>query len=165
MDIMIEYETECQLAFDYETVIRDIVSAALEEYDCPYETEVSVTLTDNETIHEVNRTYRGIDRATDVLSFPMLSYDRPGDFQKAEEDADNFNPDTGCLLLGDIMISVEKVKEQAALYGHSEIRELAFLVAHSMLHLFGFDHMEEEERIDMEKRQELLLQKRGYTRD
>ena len=63
------------------------------------------------------------------------------------------------------MISVEKVKEQAALYGHSEIRELAFLVAHSMLHLFGFDHMEEEERIDMEKRQELLLQKRGYTRD
>lgn len=165
MDIMIEYETECQLAFDYETVIRDIVSAALEEYDCPYETEVSVTLTDNETIHEVNRTYRGIDRATDVLSFPMLSYDRPGDFQKVEEDADNFNPDTGCLLLGDIMISVEKVKEQAALYGHSEIRELAFLVAHSMLHLFGFDHMEEEERIDMEKRQELLLQKRGYTRD
>ena len=65
MDIMIEYETECQLAFDYEKVIRDIVLAALEEYDCPYETEVSVTLTDNKTIHEVNRTYREIDRATD----------------------------------------------------------------------------------------------------
>ena len=60
MDIMIEYETECQLAFDYEKVIRDIVLAALEEYDCPYETEVSVTLTDNKTIHEVNRTYREI---------------------------------------------------------------------------------------------------------
>ena len=165
MDIMIEYETECQLAFDYEKVIRDIVLAALEEYDCPYETEVSVTLTDNKTIHEVNRTYREIDRATDVLSFPMLSYDRPGDFQKAEEDADNFNPDTGEIMLGDIVISVDRVREQAAAYGHSERREFAFLIVHSMLHLFGYDHMTPEDAAVMEPKQRQILEEMNISRD
>ena len=89
----------------------------------------------------------------------------PGDFDALEETPEEyFNPDTGELMMGDIVISVEKVKEQAEKYGHSEARELAFLVAHSMLHLSGYDHMEEEERKDMEAMQSEILERRGYRR-
>ena len=102
-----------------------------------------MTLTDNEGIHAINKEYRQIDRPTDVLSFPMLSYETPGDFSfLSDENEDDFNPDTGEVMLGDIIISVDKVKEQALEYGHSEKREFAFLITHSMLHLFGYDHME-----------------------
>ena len=89
----------------------------------------------------------------------MLSYETPGDFSVVEKmpEEDCFDPDSGELLLGDIIISVEKVIEQAEAYGHSRERELGFLTAHSMLHLFGYDHMEEEERIDMEAKQEAIL--------
>ena len=105
-----------------------------------------MTLTDNEGIHEINRMYRQIDAPTDVLSFPMLSYEQAGDFSALEEDyEDNFNPDTGEIMLGDIVISVDRVREQAAAYGHSERREFAFLIVHSMLHLFGYDHMTPED--------------------
>ena len=114
--------------------------------ECPYEAEVSVLL-------------------TDVLSFPMCDYDTPGDFDWLEEHGDDcFHPESGELLLGDIVISVEKVREQAEAYGHSEKRELAFLVAHSMLHLFGYDHMEDEERKIMEAKQEEILKLKGYIR-
>lgn len=164
MDIMLEYETTIPLDVDYKTIIHDMIEEALETYHCPYEVEVSVTLTDNDTIHRINKEFRNIDRATDVLSFPMIEYETPADFSAVEDMEDVFNPDTGNLMLGDIMISVEKVMEQARIYGHSVTRELAFLTAHSMLHLFGFDHMEEEERKDMEQRQEELLHKRGYER-
>jgi probable rRNA maturation factor len=165
MNIMIEYETECALDFDYETVIRRVILCALDTYECPYDTEVSVTLTDDASIRKVNATYRDIDRATDVLSFPMVEYSRPAQFDDIERLDDVFNPDTGCLMLGDIMISVERVLAQADAYGHSPIRELAFLTAHSMLHLFGYDHMTETELQEMERRQEELLQSLGYTRD
>ena len=133
--------------------------------ECPYEAEVSVLLTDNDRIHELNREFRGIDRPTDVLSFPMCDYDTPGDFDWLGEHGDDcFHPESGELLLGDIVISVEKVREQAEAYGHSEKRELAFLVAHSMLHLFGYDHMEDEERKIMEAKQEEILKLKGYIR-
>ncbi|MBO4996890.1 MAG: rRNA maturation RNase YbeY [Lachnospira sp.] len=165
MDIMIEYDTEVQLGFDYRKVIEDMVMEAVEVYACPYDYEVSVTLTGNERIHEVNRRFRNIDCATDVLSFPMLTFQKAGDFSNIDESEELFNPDTGNLMLGDIMVSVDKVEEQALQYGHSKKRELAFLIAHSMLHLMGFDHIKEEERKDMEKRQELLLQRKGYTRE
>ena len=130
-----------------------------------YEAEVNVILTDNETIREINRDHRQIDSATDVLSFPMVDYEAPSDFDHVEDAVeDYFNPETGELMLGDIVISVEKVEEQAEKYGHSQTRELAFLVAHSMLHLCGYDHMEEEERLLMEERQRAILETRGYTR-
>jgi probable rRNA maturation factor len=165
MTVNIEYETEIPLDLPYEKIINEIVLAALDYEKCPYEAEVSVVLTDNEGIHQLNRQFRNIDRPTDVLSFPMCEYDHPADFDRLEEDAEDcFNPETGELLLGDIVISVEKVKEQAAAYGHSEARELAFLTAHSMLHLFGYDHMEDDERLVMEKKQEEILQLKGYTR-
>ena len=162
MTLDIQYETDKQLPIDYEPLIIQVVNTALDYVDCPYEVELNVTLTDNEEIHKINREFREIDRPTDVLSFPMLEYEKPGDFKWLEENEDQlddcFNPETGELLLGDIVISVEKVLEQAKEYGHSNERELGFLIAHSMLHLFGYDHMEEQERVVMEKKQEDILQ-------
>ena len=165
MTINIDCETEDKLELPYEEIIRNVVLSSLEYENCPYEAEVNVVLTDNEEIHKLNLEYRGIDRPTDVLSFPMLEYDTPSDFSHVEEDyEDCFNPETGELMLGDIILSVDKVREQAESYGHSETRELAFLVAHSMLHLCGYDHMEEEEREEMERRQHEILELGGYRR-
>lgn len=165
MTINIEYEAEKKLELPYEDIIRDIVEASLDYEECPYEAEVNVVLTDNEGIREINRDYRQIDAPTDVLSFPMVDYETESDFGHVEDAVeDYFNPETGELMLGDIIISVDKVEEQAGKYGHSETRELAFLVAHSMLHLCGYDHMEEEERERMEQRQREILSGRGYER-
>lgn len=165
MTIEIEYEAEKKLDLPYEKIIRDVIEEAMDYEGCPYEAEVSVVLTDNASIQEINRDYRQIDRPTDVLSFPMVDYERPADFCGLEEQAeDYFNPETGELMLGDIIVSVDKVEEQAEKYGHSQARELAFLVAHSMLHLFGYDHMEEEERLVMERKQAEILERRGYRR-
>ena len=165
MTVEIEYEAKRRLELPYETIINDVIEEAMDYEDCPYEAEVSVTLTDNEAIREINREHRGIDSPTDVLSFPMVDYERPADFDGLEDRAeDYFNPETGELMLGDIVVSVDKVEEQAEKYGHSRERELAFLVAHSMLHLFGYDHMEEEERLLMVKKQAEILERRGYRR-
>ena len=165
MTINIEYEAEKKLDLPYEEIIREVVTAALDYVKCPYEAEVNVLLTDDQEIHRINQEFRGIDRATDVLSFPMGDYETPSDFERLEEVAeDYFNLETGELLLGDIVISVDKVEEQAEKYGHSQARELAFLTAHSMLHLCGYDHMEEDERLVMEKKQEEILSLKGYTR-
>ena len=165
MTVTIEYEAEKKLSLPYEEIIREIVEASLGYEECPYEAEVNVILTDNPSIREINREHRQIDAPTDVLSFPLVDYGRPADFSHVEEQAeDYFNPETGELMLGDIVISVDKVEEQAEKYGHSQRRELAFLVAHSMLHLCGYDHMEEEERLDMEARQRAILDTRGYSR-
>ena len=165
MTVTIEYEAEKKLSLPYEEIIREIVGASLYYEECPYEAEVNVILADNPSIREIDREHRQIDAPTDVLSFPMVDYGRPADFSHVEEQAeDYFNPETGELMLGDIVISVDKVEEQAEKYGHSQRRELAFLVAHSMLHLCGYDHMEEEERLDMEARQRAILDTRGYSR-
>lgn len=165
MTINIDCETEDRLKLPYEEIIRNVVLSSLEYECCPYETEINVILTDNAEIRRLNQLYRGIDRPTDVLSFPMLEYDEPSDFSHVEEQyEDCFNPETGELMLGDIVLSVDKIREQAENYGHSETRELAFLVAHSMLHLCGYDHMDDEERERMEKRQREILELGGYRR-
>ncbi len=165
MTITIEYEAEKQLDLPYEEIIRDVVNESLDYEECPYEAEVNVILTDNQAIQEINREHRQIDAPTDVLSFPMVDYEAPSDFDHVEDAVeDYFNPETGELMLGDIVISVDKVEEQAEKYGHSQTRELAFLVAHSMLHLCGYDHMEDGERLLMETRQNEILERRGYTR-
>ena len=150
---------------DARRMILRAINAALRAEGVGVDCEISVLLTDNEGIHELNREYRNVDRPTDVLSFPMVDYEAPSDFDHVEDAVeDYFNPETGELMLGDIVISVDKVEEQAEKYGHSQTRELAFLVAHSMLHLCGYDHMEEEERLLMEARQNEILERRGYTR-
>ena len=165
MTIPVERETDLKLGFDEEALIRRVCEAALDAENCPYEAEVDVLLTDDGSIRVINKEERGIDRATDVLSFPALDLPAPGDFSRVEEDPLLFHPETGELLLGDMVISLDKVRQQAAEYGHSEERELAFLTAHSMYHLMGYDHEEEEGRIEMEARQEALLQRLSITRD
>lgn len=165
MTLNIEKEYDLELGIDYDQTALQVAEQVLEEEGCPYEAEVSLLLTSNEEIHRLNLQYRGIDRPTDVLSFPQIDYEAPADFSRAEEEeAGCFNPDTGELFLGDIIISLDKVKEQAENYGHGEKREFAFLVAHSMLHLLGYDHMTEEEAADMEARQSAVLQHIGIER-
>lgn len=159
MSFFLEKECDANFGFDEEELARRVIDYCLEYMNFPFEAEVNLTLTDNEGIQAINREFRQIDSPTDVLSFPMLSYETPGDFAFLEDDSggENFNPDTGEALLGDIVISVDKVEEQAACYGHSTEREFAFLIVHSMLHLFGFDHMEPDEAAVMENKQELIL--------
>ena len=166
MLINIENEYPGLLIPDQDQVIENVILAALDYEQCPYECQVQVLLTGKDRIHEMNREYRDIDRETDVLSFPASEYPVPGDFSDIEErDPMAFHPETGELILGDIVISMDRVKEQARDYGHSQKRELAFLAAHSMLHLMGYDHMEDGERLVMEEKQEEILAGLGYTRD
>ena len=159
MTINIEYESDIKLDLDYEDIIHKVILKSIEYEECPYEIELNIILTNNEEIQVINNRFRNIDLATDVLSFPMVEYEAPSEFLYLEEESadEYFNPETGELVLGDILISVEKVIGQAKEYGHSETRELAFLVAHSMLHLFGYDHMDEDEGRLMETIQENIL--------
>ena len=164
MTLYIEEEGSVVLPFDVKETAELIVETALDCEECPYEAEVNLLLTDDEAIHEMNREHRHIDRPTDVLSFPMIEYEIPGDLSGIEESADAFDPGTGELMLGDIVISKDRVIAQAEEYGHSGRREYAFLIAHSMLHLLGYDHMDEEERKVMEDRQREIMEKAGIPR-
>lgn len=166
MTFYVENETEVTYPFDPQGLVELVAEAVLDEEDCPYETEVDVLITDNEGIRQYNKEYRGIDKETDVLSFPNVPFETEADFSAVEENtADYFQPDTGELMLGTIILSADRISEQARSYGHSLKREFAFLVAHSMLHLCGYDHMTEEEARVMEAKQETILQKLGITRE
>lgn len=166
MTSYVENETGIEFPFPVKEIIDKVMETALETENCPYEASVNVLLTDNEGIRGFNREYRNIDKETDVLSFPNVAYDEPAGFDIAmENEAGCFDPDSGELLLGDIIISADKVKEQALNYGHSELREFAFLIAHSMLHLCGYDHMETEEASVMEEKQERILDILKITRE
>ncbi len=164
MSLFIEKEGTTSLPFDEKETAELVVNAALDYAGCPYEAEINLLLTTDEEIHRMNLEYRDIDRPTDVLSFPMLEYETPGDFSGLEEQEDAFDPETGELLLGDIVISKDRVLAQAEEYGHSPLREYAFLIAHSMLHLFGYDHMEEDERQVMEQKQREIMEKINIPR-
>ena len=127
--------------------------------------ELSVVITDNNNIQKINKEFRDKDMPTDVLSFPTLEYDMPGDFSHiSTDDVYLFNPETKALMFGDIVLSSDKIVEQAKEYGHSILRELSFLVIHSMLHLSGYDHMEEDGDT-MEKLQAKILEDMNITRD
>lgn len=165
MNVYIENEYHCTPDINYEDIIISVVKEAIDFVKCPYECEVNITLVDNDSIQKINREQRNLDRPTDVLSFPMIEYTVPADFSGIEDDISLFHPDTGELMLGDIVISYDKVLSQAAEYNHSVKRELAFLTAHSMLHLFGFDHMADDERTDMEEKQDIILKNLGITRE
>lgn len=159
MTIDFENESNIDLGLDCYAIAEEVISASLDYMNCPYEAQVNLLITNNEEIHQINLEQRQIDRPTDVLSFPMVEYETPGDFEILEEDEfmDCFEPDSGELMLGDIVISADKVLEQAEEYGHSIKREYAFLITHSMLHLMGYDHMTEEEAKEMERLQEEIL--------
>jgi len=158
LTITIEEEAKIPFSFDYKELTKRVINGALDFIECPYEAEVNVLFTDNASIREINRDNRDIDAPTDVLSFPIGEYPVPGNFDTLEdEQPEVFHPETGELMLGDIVISVERVVAQAEEFGHSEERELGFLLAHSVLHLCGFDHMEEEERLVMEEKQRQIM--------
>ena len=166
MAFYFESEWEGELFPDCENVLSQVIEKACDYVRCPYECSVNMLLTDNTAIRSMNKEFRGIDRETDVLSFPMVDYKEPGNFDGLEDHTEEyFEPDSGELLLGDIVISVEKAIEQAVSYGHSLKREMAFLTAHSMLHLFGYDHVDDTEREEMERMQEEILRELGIGRD
>ena len=155
MKIYIDYSNEQDKLSppeDIERLIEDCTRTALEEEEITDDAEVSVTLADNARIREMNAEFRDIDKETDVLSFPM------GD-EEFEVD-----PDTDAILLGDIVISLEKAQAQAEEYGHSFRREVAFLITHSLFHLLGYDHSTPEEEAEMFSKQEKVLEKLGITR-
>ena len=218
MTLIFENETGKALEnTDMEALAARVCEKALDEIGCPFEAQVSLTITDSDGIRRMNSEFRGIDAATDVLSFPVVMYDAPGRFdellacieaeeadtqqdENADEAADGehdqgaeaeeangeqdqgaaegeeqqasplndpddcFDPESGELQLGDIVINLDRVYEQASAYGHSVVREYAFLLVHSMLHLCGYDHMESEEAEQMEAEQERILQALGITR-
>lgn len=165
MTIDFENESALELGIELEEIAGQVINFTLDYMECPYEAQVNVLVTGEDEIHELNQTHRQIDRATDVLSFPMVEYEVPGEFDFLEEDGtDCFDPDSGELLLGDIVICADRVLSQAEEYGHSVKREYAFLLTHSMLHLMGFDHMTEEEAAVMEEKQRDILEQLGITR-
>ncbi len=164
MTLYFEEEGSFELPLDSQKLAEEVIEASLNYVECPYEAEVNLLLTMNEDIHRMNLEFRGIDRPTDVLSFPMVDYEVPGIFTFLEERYDCFEPETGELLLGDIVISKEKVISQAEEFGHSPKREFAFLIAHSVLHLCGYDHMQDEERLLMEEKQRKILEKLNILR-
>jgi probable rRNA maturation factor len=146
---------------DARKLAQRVVEGCLMVLHCPYEAEVNVSIMDSGEVRQLNQQFRSIDQTTDVLSFPMVQYEKEGDFSILERDGndgDNFNPETGELLLGDIVLNAEKVISQAEEYGHSVKREYAFLITHSVLHLCGFDHMEKAEAERMEKKQKEILE-------
>ena len=137
-------------------LVKMAIYSALEYEDFSKKAEISVTFTDNEGIHEINSAQRGVDAPTDVLSFPMMS----GDDSDADTDYSN-----GAVMLGDIVLNLERARAQAAEYGHSYTREVAFLTVHSVLHLLGYDHLtSEEDDRDMRARQDAVLDIMGITR-
>ena len=140
-----------------EKLIKEVVSRVLEEEKVLPEVDVYITLTNNEEIHKINKEYRDVDRPTDVLSFPMYERDEIAGLKNDTDDEIE-------KILGDIIVSIEKVREQAEEYGHSFERELAYLVTHGMLRLLGYDHMIEEEKAVMRKRQEEILETLNITR-
>ncbi len=165
MTILFENEQTLDFGFDCEAVADSVINQVLDDEACPYECEISLTFVDNTEIHRLNKEFRQMDRPTDVLSFPLIDFQTPADYDMLEaEDAEGFHPETGELMLGDIVISVERAKEQAEEFGHDLKREIAFLIAHSMLHLLGYDHMVPEEAKVMEEKQEAALTALGITR-
>jgi len=138
-------------------IVEKAIKATLGE-EVVDEVEVSVSFVDNEEIRRLNKYYRGIDSPTDVLSFPLVEFE-----EVEEEDKDEAGWE-GIYPIGDIVISLEKAKEQAEEYGHSFEREVAYLTVHSMLHLLGYDHEREEERKAMREKEEKIMEKIGLRR-
>ncbi|MBO4376535.1 MAG: rRNA maturation RNase YbeY [Lachnospiraceae bacterium] len=168
MTFYVENETGHNFRFNIEELATKVGDEVLKKEGCKLSPAVNLLVTDPEGIRDYNRDFRNIDKETDVLSFPNLEFERPGYFDPKylkENEADLKDPDTGEIILGDIIINRERVLSQSKKYNHSVKREFAFLVAHSMLHLCGYDHMTKEEAEVMEKKQEEALTSLGITRE
>ncbi|MDR5586645.1 MULTISPECIES: rRNA maturation RNase YbeY [Clostridium] len=152
-------QEKMEVSDEFTNHLEKVIEFALKEEGVNISSEISLLFVDNEEIREINNETRNIDRATDVLSFPMLDYPEKkvfkevyteNDFSKADFDGDD-------LVLGDIVLSLERALEQSKEYNHSYEREASYLVVHSVLHLLGYDHMEEDDKVKMRKREEEIL--------
>ena len=169
MKLWIEWEIEAPDQPEVEALISKVLEQGLTLEQIQEPVEISVTITSAEAVHEINREYRGVDRTTDVLSFPMVEYGAPALELNADRRneliaSSDLDPDTGCYVLGDIILNYEQAGIQAEEYGHSRTREIAFLTVHSLLHLLGYDHMEEQEDAQMRMHQNAVLESLQITR-
>lgn len=155
MTILIDSRIEDKIETEWTAAMERMVLDALAYENFPEPCEVSISIVDNVEIQQINQQFRNIDRPTDVLSFPLLTFEENEVYDRNEKDE---------VLLGDIIISLERAREQAEEYGHSLLREIAFLTAHSMFHLLGYDHMTEEEEKEMFGKQEAILEQAGIGR-
>ncbi len=166
MTLIIENEAGCQVD---EELLRALAQASLDACGIQEAVQVGLTLVTDAAIHEMNRTYRGVDRPTDVLSFPLLDFSEEYeelDADSWQEEADpDMDPESGELLLGDIVISLETAARQAEAYGHSFQREVGYLLVHGMMHLMGYDHETEEDKAIMREMEEEALERLGLTRE
>lgn len=142
VNVILTIEDDNYSSEEFLEIINKSIEKTLEVMDLNSNYEVSVTLVDGKTIRELNREYRGVDKVTDVLSFPL-------DFGS--------ELDMPITPLGDVVINLEKIKEQAEEFGHSEMRELSYLTVHSLLHLLGFDHIADEDRKDMREKEKEIM--------
>lgn len=152
MDVTISYAEGMKTEATYEEIIQKVCAEVSKVYGLSEEEELSVLLCDNAYIHQLNKTYRGIDRPTDVLSFALN--------EGAEDDGE-----VESHLLGDLIISLERTAEQGKEYGHPFERELAYLTVHGCLHILGYDHMTDEDKKEMRQEEEFVLGNLGYVRE
>ena len=158
MAVYIENPSGCRFQFHYKVVIQKAINAVLEDLDIPKELDVNVLIVSPEEIRRINRETRDIDKVTDVLSFPYFEYQEAGVFDRSQYDPAEEE------ILGDIVVCGEKILSQAEEYGHTVLREYAFLIVHSMLHLQGFDHIEPDDALIMEQAQDDIMEKIGIRR-
>ena len=156
MTLLTDNRTDFEISGEIMEAVEKACLETLKYEEFDEDCEISLSFVTNEEIHQINRQFRSVDAPTDVLCFPQLT------FEEGEEADVNEN---GEIVLGDIIISVERAKEQAEEYGHSLKREIAFLTVHSMLHLLGYDHMEKDEEEDMFRRQKEILEIAGIPRE
>lgn len=161
-ELIIENEqTKEEVTEELIRTVQAVCDKVMENEECDFDAEISITFVDNDAIREINKEHRGIDKPTDVLSFPMLEFNEDGVAEDAELDCDG-----ELIMLGDIVISLERAREQSVEFGHSFKREVAFLTAHSMLHLLGYDHVDDAEgERSMILKQEEALSSLNITRN
>ncbi|MEA4816364.1 MAG: rRNA maturation RNase YbeY [Lachnospiraceae bacterium] len=153
MKLLIDNRTEEPA--DYADIIEAVLKTGLKSEGFGEDVEISLSFVTNDEIRDINKEFRKIDAATDVLSFPQIDFGKNEPIGKNED---------GEAILGDIIISLEKAKEQAFVYGHSIEREIAFLSVHSLLHLLGYDHISEKEELAMRQKQKKILEEAGFLR-
>lgn len=158
MAVYIENQAKARFNFHYKVVIEKAVRTVMEEKNIPSELDVNVLIVSPEEIRSINNETRNIDKVTDILSFPYFEYDIPGIF---DEENNEWNEED---ILGDIVVCADKIKSQAEEYGHSQKRELAFLIVHSMLHITGYDHIDADDAVVMEAEQEKIMNILGISR-
>lgn len=165
MILTIEKEYDIDLGFLLEETAKKVIEYTFSKFDIPYDVSVSLITVNDDEIKKINMEQRSIDRATDVLSFPAIDFEEEGVLPDVESMRElYFEPEDNTLYMGDIIVSLDKVKEQSVEYGHSTYREFSFLLIHSCLHLMGYDHMEKEEEKRMFSLQKEILEELEISR-